>query len=311
MRPARLLSLWVLALATPALATPPVAKPAMTKPSPPPEPKPFDIEAETSAWQRQRVTSLTSDNGWLSLVGLHWLREGNNTLGSAPDNDFIFPEGTPAHIGTLTRRGAQVTLKLAQGVELTRAGQPFSGGALGDSEQDADVLGLGSLRFYLIRRGEQLGLRVKDLHAPALKNFHPIPTWPASAAWRIEGRFEPAATPRKIPIPTVLGTVEELPSPGTIVFQVDGQEQRLDPVLESDSNQLFIIFADQTNRTESYGAGRFLYADMPRDGRVVLDFNRAYNPPCAFSPYATCPLPPPQNRLKLRVEAGEKRYGDH
>ncbi len=113
-------------------------------------------------------------------------------------------------------------------------------------------------------------------------------------------------------MPNVLGTVEEMNSPGTLVFQVNGQEYRLDPVLESDSGPFFVIFCDQTNRDESYGAGRFLYVDPPtKDGRVVLDFNRAYNPPCAFSPYATCPLPPAQNRLKLRVEAGEKRYGDH
>ncbi|HYO72786.1 MAG TPA: DUF1684 domain-containing protein, partial [Archangium sp.] len=138
-----------------------------------------------------------------------------------------------------------------------------------------------------------------------------IPTFPVSAAWRLEGRFEPATTPGKMSVPTVLGTVEEMSSPGTIVFTVNGQEYRLDPVREPGEDQLFIIFADPTNRAETYGAGRFLYEDLPRDGKVVLDFNRAYNPPCAFSPYATCPLPPPQNRLKLRVEAGEKRYGDH
>ena len=313
MRLTRLIVLPVLALATPALATPPVEKTAMTKPSssPSPDARPFDLEAETSAWQHKRISNLTSEDGWLSLVGLFWLREGDNTFGSAPENDFVFPAGTPARIGTLTRHGTQVTVQAEHGVELTRDGKPFSGGAVGDSEKSADVLGLGSLRFYLIRRGEHLGLRVKDPHAPALRNFHPIATWPVNAAWRIEARFEPSPTPRKISIPTVLGTVEEADSPGTLVFQLNGEEHRLDPVLEPESNQLFIVFADQTNRTDSYGAGRFLSADMPQGGRVVLDFNRAYNPPCAFSPYATCPLPPPQNRLKLRVEAGEKRYGDH
>ncbi|MFY0564992.1 DUF1684 domain-containing protein [Archangium lansingense] len=312
MRIARLLTVSTLAFATPTLAAPP-SKPAMKKPaeSKPAEPAPFDLEAETRAWHQKRIANLTSEEGWLSLVGLHWLKEGDNRVGSAPESEVVFPAGTPAHLGTLTQKDGKVTLAVQPGVSLTRAGQPFTGGELGASESEKDVLALGSLHFYLIRRGERLGIRVKDSEAPARKQFHGIPTWPVSAAWRIEGRFEPATTPRKISVPNVLGVVEEMPSPGTIVFTVNGQEYRLDPVQENSTEPLFIIFADQTNRTESYGAGRFLHTDPPKDGKVVLDFNRAYNPPCAFSAYATCPLPPPQNRLKLRVEAGEKRYGDH
>jgi len=312
MRIARLLTLSAVTFATPAVTAPP-AKPSMTKPAETtsPEKTPSSLEAETRAWHQKRVANLTAEDGWLSLVGLHWLEEGDNRLGSAEDNDFIFPAGTPAHIGTLTRKGTQVTFTLQPGVTVTRGGQPFSGGAVGTSESPADILGLGPLRFYLIPRGDKMGLRVKNPEAPARKQFHGIPTWPVSAAWRIEGRFEPAASPRKLAVPTVLGTVEDMNSPGTLVFQVNGQEYRLDPVLESDSGPFFVIFGDLTNRTESYGAGRFLYVDPPKDGRVVLDFNRAYNPPCAFSPYATCPLPPSRNRLKLSVEAGEKRYGDH
>lgn len=322
MRIARLLTLSALAFATPSVAAPPpkpaMKKPAMKKPADaksadakPPEEKPFDLEAETRAWHQKRIANLTSEDGWLSLVGLHWLKEGDNRVGSAENSDILFPAGTPAHLGTLTRKGGEVTLTLQPGVSLTRAGQPFTGGALGATESEKDMLALGSLRFYLIRRGERLGIRVKDSEAPARKQFHGIPTWPVSAAWRVEGRFEPAATPRKVPVPNVLGTVEEMTSPGIVVFTVNGQEYRLEPVQESSTDPLFIIFGDLTNRTDSYGSGRFLYADPPKDGKVVLDFNRAYNPPCAFSPYATCPLPPPQNRLKLRVEAGEKRYGGH
>lgn len=313
MRIARLTPLLTLAFATPAVATRPTVKPAMTKPADTkaPDTKQSELEAETRAWHQKRIAGLTSEEGWLSLVGLHWLKEGDNRFGSAQDNDLVFPASTPAHIGTLTNKGGKVTLTVQPGSSLTRAGQPFTGGEVGDSESEKDVLMLGSLRFYIIRRGDRIGVRVKDTEAPARKQFHGIPTWPVSTAWRIEGRFEPAATPRKLAVPTVLGTVDEETSPGTIVFTVNGQEYRLDPVQENSSDQLFIIFADLTNRTESYGAGRFLYADPPKDGKVVLDFNRAYNPPCAFSPYATCPLPPPQNRLKLRVEAGEKRYGDH
>ena len=285
-----------------------MTKPAEPKPA---ETKPSALEEETRAWHQKRLAGLTAEDGWLSLVGLHWLQEGDNRLGSAEDNDFVFPAGTPAHLGTLTRKGTQVTLTLQPGVTLTRGGEPFAGGAVGTSEGPADVLGLGPLRFYLIPRGDKLGLRVKNPEAPARKQFHGIPTWPVSAAWRVEGRFVPATAPRKLAVPTVLGTVEEMTSPGTLVFQVEGHEYRLEPVQESPTEPYFVIFGDTTNRTESYGAGRFLSVEPAQDGRVVLDFNRAYNPPCAFSPYATCPLPPAQNRLKLRVEAGEKRYGDH
>ena len=287
-----------------------MTKPAETKPA---ETKPLDYEAEIRAWQQKRIANLTSEDGWLTLVGLHWLKEGDNTFGSAADNALVFPTGTPERIGTFTQKGGKVTLKLQPKVSLTLGGQPFTGGELRSDAggQQPDVLSLGTLRFYVIRRGERFGIRVKDIASEARKKFQGIPTYPVSAAWRIEGRFEPAPTPRKTPVPNVLGTVEEMNSPGTIVFTVNGQEYRLEPVQEPGSDQFFIIFADQTNRTETYGAGRFLYAAPPKDGKVVLDFNRAYNPPCAFSSYATCPLPPPQNRLKLRVEAGEKRYADH
>ncbi len=284
-------------------------KPAMNKPT---EPKPSSLETETREWHQKRISNLTSEEGWLTLVGLHWLKEGANRFGSAPDNDFDFPASAPAHIGTLTRKGDTVTLAVQPGVTLKKGGQPFTGGQVRDDSTGApDLLEVGTFRFFVIRRGDKLGLRVKDTEAEARKKFHGIPTYPVSAAWRIEGRFEPAATPRTLAVPTVLGTVDDMPSPGTVVFTVDGQEYRLDPVQEKGSDQFFFIFGDLTNRTETYGAGRFLYSALPKDGKVVLDFNRAYNPPCAFSPYATCPLPPSQNRLKLKVEAGEKRYGDH
>lgn len=280
--------------------------------TPPPETKPLDHEAEIRAWHQKRIAHLMSEDGWLTLVGLHWLKEGDNSFGSSAENALTFPAGTPARIGTFTVKGNKVTLAVQQGVSLTQGGQPFTGGELrSDAEGQPDVLSLGTLRFYVIRRGEQLGIRVKDTESEARKKFQGIPTYPVSTAWRIEGRFEPAPTPRKMSVPTVLGTVEEMSSPGTLVFTMNGQEYRLDPVLETGSDQLFIIFADPTNRTETYGSGRFLYAAPPTNGKVLLDFNRAYNPPCAFSSYATCPLPPPQNRLKLRVEAGEKRYADH
>jgi uncharacterized protein (DUF1684 family) len=170
---------------------------------------------------------------------------------------------------------------------------------------------VGRFRFQLIARGSRVGVRIKDPDARARKEFKGIPAFPPSAHWRIVARWEPANPPTEIAVPNVLGEVDRSPSPGTAVLTVDGKEYRLTPVLEEGSPDLFFVFGDETNRTETYGAGRFLYAAPAKDGTVVLDFNRAYNPPCAFSAFATCPLPPKQNRLALRVEAGEKRLPGH
>ena len=274
--------------------------------------KAADYPAEVEAWRQKRIANLTSEDGWLSLVGLHWLEPGDNRFGSAKDNAVVFPEKAPAHAGTFQRSGDAVTLSVEKGVALTKNGQPFTGGPVASDEKgNPDVLQLGSLRFFVIKRGEKLGIRVKDSEAETRKKFHGIPHFPVDPAWRVEARWEPFATPKKLSIPTVLDTVEEMESPGTAVFTLKGTEYRLDPVIEQGEDKLFFIFWDETGKTDTYGAGRFLYAEMPKDGKVVIDFNKAYNPPCAFTHYATCPLPPKQNRLKLRVEAGEKRYGDH
>ena len=271
-----------------------------------------DLAASTRAWHEARIARLTAEDGWLTLVGLHWLKEGANRFGSASTNEVAFPASAPNQVGTFLRRGSIVSVTIEPGQMLQMNGKPFGGGILrSDAEGSPDVLELARLRFYVIKRGDKIGIRVKDPQAEARRNFHGIETYPPSASWRLEARFEPAAAPRTLAVPNVLGTVEEMPSPGTAVFTWNGAEYRLDPVVEPGSDKLFFIFGDATNRTETYGAGRFLYADMPRDGKVILDFNQAYNPPCAFSTFATCPLPPRQNRLPVRVEAGEKRYDNH
>jgi len=273
---------------------------------------PIDIEAETRAWQKERIASLTADDGWLTLVGLYWLNEGKNPVGSDKGNAVVLPARAPAQLGTFVKNGESVSLELKPGVTLLSGDRLFTGGPVrSDASGEPDVLRLGSIRLLVIKRDEKLGIRIKDSEAEARRNFHAIPMYPASAKWRIEARFESATQGRTIPVPTVLGTVERMSSPGTVLFSLEGKEYRLEPVVEPGENRLFFIFGDETNKTETYGAGRFLYAEMPVKGHVVLDFNRAYNPPCAFSPYATCPLPPRQNKLALRVEAGEKRYGNH
>ncbi len=273
---------------------------------------PMDIEAETRAWHKKRIDSLTSDDGWLSLVGLYWLKEGKNPVGSSKNNEVVLSAKAPAQLGVFVRNGEKVTLELTRGVTLLKGDELFTGGEVrSDASGEPDVLRLGTLRLLVIKRGDRIGIRVKDSDAEARRDFHAIAMYPANAKWRIEARFEPAHGSRTLAVPNVLGTIEQMSSPGTAVFTVDGKEYRLDPVVEPGENQLFFIFGDETNKTETYGSGRFLYTDMPRNGRVTLDFNRAYNPPCAFSAYATCPLPPRQNKLALRIEAGEKRYGKH
>ena len=269
-----------------------------------------DITASTRAWQEGRLKRLQSDDGWLTLVGLGWLKEGTNTAGSDGKAVVVFPEGAPANVGTFTRSGTRVSFQPAPGVDVTRRGQPFPGGVVTTDQEGAaepDVVQVGRLRFQVIVRGDQVGVRIKDPEARARKEFKGIPTYPPSEKWRLTARWEPSNPPIEIAVPNVLGRVERSPSPGVAVFTFDGKEYRLTPVLEEGSPDLFFVFADETNKTETYGAGRFLYAAPARDGTVVLDFNRAYNPPCAFSAFATCPLPPKQNRLALRVDAGEKR----
>jgi uncharacterized protein (DUF1684 family) len=272
-----------------------------------------DIVASTQAWEARRLQRLQAEDGWLSLVGLEWLKEGSNSAGSAPKSDVKFPAPAPAQVGTFLRKGHEVTFQPAAGTTVTVAGKPVTGGLVkSDASPDGpDVLQVGRLRFEVIDRGDRMGIRIKDPEARARKEFHGIPTFAPSERWRIVARWEPSNPPVQIPVPDVLGGVDLSPSPGTALFTVEGKEYRLTPVLEEGSPELFFIFADQTNRTDTYGAGRFLYAEPAKDGRVILDFNRAYNPPCAFSAYATCPLPPKQNRLALRVEAGEKRLPSH
>jgi uncharacterized protein (DUF1684 family) len=276
---------------------------------------PAEVDAahreEIEAWRQQREASLRKPEGWFSLVGLFWLEEGENRFGSDPGNTVILPQGkAPAVAGTLVRRGEAVRLEAAPGAAVQIGGKPVETADLvSDENGEPTVVQLGSLSFFLIRRGERLGVRVRDAASPALASFDGIATYPIRPDWRVNARFEPYRPPRQVAVPNILGDIEEQPSPGAVVFEHGGETLRLDALEGGDDGSLFLIFADGTNGSETYGAGRFLDTEAPRDGRVVVDFNRAYNPPCAFTAFATCPLPPRQNTLPLRVEAGEKKYG--
>jgi len=293
-----------------ALLAPPVR--AAAAPAPLPGISPAHRQ-EIEKFRAERLEGLKSPTGWLTLVGLFWLDEGENRLGSDPRGKVVFPAGkSPALAATLIRHGDQLTLKAEAGSGITVEGKPVTEMALqADATGKATVLELGPLSFFVIRRGDRLGLRVRDRESPALKEFAGLENFPIRPDWRTEARFEASVPPKKIPIANIVGIVEDQPSPGAVVFTHGGQTYRLDALANSDGT-LFLVFGDQTNGHETYGAGRFLDTAAPKDGKVVVDFNQAYTPPCAFTRFATCPLPPAQNKLKTRVEAGEKNYrGGH
>lgn len=247
-------------------------------------------QAEIAQWREKREATLKADGGWLTVAGLFWLHEGANTFGKDSANELVLPDG-PAKAGVMQLQGGKVT---SDGREL----KPDS----------SDVLKVGRLSLLVIKRGDKFGIRLKDPDSEYRRGFHGLEYYPAHEAYRVTAQFVPE--PKRIPILNVLGQTEESECPGYAVFHLAGKEYRLYPILEDPgAKELFYIFKDQTSGKETYGAGRFLYSAMPQDGTVVLDFNKACNPPCSFTPYATCPLPPPENRLTARVEAGEKKYG--
>jgi len=270
-------------------------------------------QSAVEEWHHRRVDRLTAENGWLSLIGLFWLEEGVNTIGSDPDNDVTLPAAkAPSRAGTLILRGGQIHFEVVEDVTITHNGTPISALDLSvDSSGSPTILDLGNLQFYVLERSGRYGLRVRDRNHPARFDFPGIETFPIDSQWRITGRLETYDPPRTIKIPNVLGQVSNQDSPGTAVFDIAGQSYRLE-ALQGPNGSLYLIFADQTSGRETYGGGRFLYSEpVEEDGSVVLDFNKAYNPPCAFTDYATCPLPPRQNKLSVRIEAGEKNYGRH
>lgn len=262
-------------------------------------------------WKADRVASLTSETGWLTLAGLFWLEPGANTFGSGTGNTLRLEHAALApEAGSFHRDGSKVTFVASAGSGVTHEGAPVTELTLASDLSDAPtILQSGTLSFYLIDRAGNLGIRVRDSAHPLRTAFHGLDYFPYDDSWVMDARFEAYAPHRQIPIVNILGMTENIPSSGALVFTHGGQEYRLDALLETpDSEELFIMFADATTGAETYGAGRYLYVPLPQDGRVRVNFNTAYNPPCTFNVFATCPLPPPQNRLPVRVEAGELNY---
>jgi uncharacterized protein (DUF1684 family) len=274
---------------------------------PPADPR---YRAEIEKWRQQREARLKAEDGWLAVAGLFWLNEGSNNFGSHPGNAIVLPAGSaPERAGTFELKRGKVTVSVdPTRVGLTAAGKPVTAMEVrSDNPGPPDVLKLGRLSLQVIERGGRYGIRMRDPESETRRHFAGLRWFPVREDLRVDARFVPWPAPRTIPIPNVLGQVNDLPSPGYVEFTLDGRSLRLEPVIEEPgADELFYIFRDQTAGKETYPAGRFLYSAMPKQGAVVLDFNKAYSPPCAFTAYATCPLPPPQNRLPVRLEAGEK-----
>jgi uncharacterized protein len=264
-------------------------------------------------WRAARVAELTGEQGWLTLVGLFWLDRGDNSFGRAASNRLVLDHPALARqAGTFALDSSGVHFTARRGSGITHAGEPLSKvDMMTDSQGEPTVLSSGSLRFFIIERSGKIGVRVRDVDSPRRRQFTPIDYYPVDAGWVLTARFEPYEPHRHIRIINILGLEQDMDCPGALAFNKDGREWHLDAVLESPDDQtLFVMFADRTSGNGSYGGGRFLHVPLPSQGSTRVDFNESYNPPCAFNNFATCPLPPDQNKLALRVESGEKAYGN-
>jgi uncharacterized protein (DUF1684 family) len=276
LRLAALLPLTVFALAGAALAAPAE-----------------DFAAEWKAWQARRLTTLKKPYGWLALTGLHWLKPGANRIAGLP--------------GAFELKDGVVTLAATLADGYTLGGKPVGRRVLSSDATDTpDRLLVGTRAVMVLSRSGRVALRVWDSESPVRKGFKGIEAFPPDPRWRVSARWEAYPQPKPVEVPSVIGTPSHELAPGRAIFEIDGTEYALEPTQDGDS--LFFVFKDRTAPKETYGGGRFLDAPPPRNGKVILDFNRAYNPPCVFTSFATCPLPLPENVLPVRIEAGEKAW---
>jgi hypothetical protein len=267
--------------------------------------------ASVEKWRTERVAELTNETGWLTLVGLYWLNPGENTFGRAPSNTLVLDHPSLADTaGTFTLTASKVTFTARPGSGITHGGQPVTSIELvSDAKDSPTVVSSGPLRLFVIERAGKFGVRVRDVASPRRRDFAGLRYFPIAPDWVFNARFEPYEPRRQIKIINILGLEDDMVSPGALVFSKNGREIRLDAVLDgADATDLFVMFADGTSGHDTYGAGRFLRVPFATGGKTVVDFNKAYNPPCAFNDFATCPLPPHQNRVTLQVTAGEKKY---
>ena len=270
-----------------------------------------DYVKTVEKWRSERETNLKKETGWLTVAGLFWLKDGINTVGAGENFDVRLTDNfKKGKFGEIDFKNGAATLKVESGVEAQSDGKSISTiDLVSDEKGKPTEIRTGTQTFYLIRREDRFGIRLKDSNSEARRNFKGLHWFPVDESSKVAARFEAFPEPKEVMVPNVLGGNFKMKSPGILKFTLKGKECSLQPVTEDDGT-LFIIFGDGSNRNETYKSGRFLYADKPVNGEAVLDFNKAENPPCAFTPFATCPLPPPQNKLEVEIKAGEKRY-DH
>ncbi len=286
--------------------------------------------AAVAAFAAARDAELAAPDSWLSLIGLHWLSEGETTMGSGPDNDIVLPEGkAESQVGSLIVQGgsvrfvAEAGVRVTQGVDSTLDLSAGSGAIPPDVSRDPIVtesvlteslgpgkhvvLRDGPINWIAIRRGDRVALRLRDNESDVYEAFHGIDRYVTDPRWRVRARWVPHE--KTVAVPNVLGTVSEEPSPAALEFRIGLRSYALDVTGAPDADRYMLVFADETSGRETYGGGRYLWVDRPdADGRVVVDFNLAYNPPCVWTAFATCPLPSRDNRLTLAVRAGEKSW---
>jgi uncharacterized protein (DUF1684 family) len=279
-------------------------------------------QQDLAAWRAQHTADLQKPDGWLSLTGLEWLVPGDNTVGSAADNKIHLPASAPAHVGILHLEGAIVTLLPPPGgfaQDLLIDGQPAQSQQLrtgADTDKGNPRITIGTLNFYAVRRADRFALRIKDAKSSAIVGFHGLKWYPPDPAFRVKARWIPYNPPKTLALVTLIGTSYDQPVPGAAAFTLGGQSYKIEPVVEDHPpTKLFFILRDTTSTSTSYEACRFLYTGLPsngldKTGELLLDFNHLENPPCAYTPYATCPLPPPGNRLPIPLPVGEQRYHD-
>jgi len=270
-----------------------------------------DENARIADWRAKRLASLTGETGWLTPIALYWLKQGENSFGRATDRAFSVDDAVLApDTGAFVLRDSRVRYVAHAPKVMTYLGNPVASlDLVPDSDENPTELIAGSLHFMLIERAGHLGIRVRDSVSPNRVQFKGLQYFPVRPDWHIQARFEPYVPEHRISIVNILGMTEQMTSPGAIVFERDGRAWRLDAILEAPGDsELFVMFSDATSGKQTYGAGRFLYVGLPNAERIEVDFNKAFNPPCAFTDFATCPLPPQQNQLTLAIDAGELKY---
>lgn len=268
-----------------------------------------NYQTQIEQWHQKRLARLKSAEGWLSLAGLYWLKEGENTFGFGEGHDIQFPDGEDnLRLGSFFLQNGEVTVRLNPKANvLVDSTKVLESRLTNDLQGKPTRMERGRFLWYVIKRGDRYGIRLKDRQNPNINKLKEIPHFPIDPKWRVKVRFIAYDSVRTVPVPTVLGTNAPSKSPGELEFTLNGRTFRLQALADSMNEPFFIIFSDETSGQETYGAGRFIYVDPPNEkGETYIDFNKAYNPPCVFTEFATCPLPPPQNHLPIRVTAGEK-----